>query len=147
LKTTIPGVRLNRIVQPPGCFVELLAIAQPDQIIARAPQVFSFGALSREFLARAEGLSMLALESRNASEDAESFCAAGFGRHTGFFVCQQHQPQNFWDRALQVRPNGVSTIARAVLVAENPADHHIFLSMLAGERNLRAPPPAVPLRL
>jgi hypothetical protein len=161
----------NRIVQLPGCFVELLAMARPDQITAHAPQTFSFGAFNREFLARGEGLSMLALESRNAAADADSFLAAGFGgfdllrfertgrradgslatvgfslafavdpkaRHTGFFVCQQHHPQNFWDPVLQVHPNGVSTVAGVVLVAENPADHHIFLSMLAGERNLRA---------
>ena len=161
----------NRIVQLPGCFVELLAIARPDQVTAHAPQTFSFGAFNREFLARGEGLSMLALESRNAAADADSFLAAGFGgfdllrferagrkadgspvtvgfslafavdpkaRDTGFFVCQQHHPQNFWDPALQVHPNGVSAIAGVVLVAENPADHHIFLSMLAGERNLHA---------
>ena len=161
----------NRIVQLPGCFVELLAIARPDQATADAPQTFSFGAFNREFLARGEGLSMLALESRNAAADVESFRAAGFGgfdllrfertgrkvdgslvtvgfslafavdpkaRDTGFFVCQQHHPQNFWDPVLQVHPNGVSTITGVVLVAENPADHHIFLSMLAGERNLHA---------
>ena len=69
----------NRIVQLPGCFVELLAIARPDQVTAQAPQTFSFGAFNREFLARGEGLSMLALESRNAAADADSFLAAGFG--------------------------------------------------------------------
>jgi hypothetical protein len=159
----------NRIVQLSGCFVELLAIAQPDQVTAHAPQTFSFGAFNREFLAGGEGLSMLALESRNAATDADSFRAAGFGgfdllrfertgrkadgspvtvgfslafavdpkaRDTGFFACQQHQPQNFWDPGLQVHPNRVSTIAGVVLVAENPADHHIFLSVLAGERDL-----------
>jgi hypothetical protein len=160
----------NRIVQLPGCFVELLAIARSDQITARAPQIFSFGAFNRDFLARGEGLSMLALESRDAAKDADNFRAAGFGgfdllgferagrkadgsevtvgfslafavdpkaRDTGFFVCQQHHPQNFWDPALQVHANGVLSIAGVVLVAENPADHHIFLSMLVGERNLR----------
>jgi hypothetical protein len=161
----------NRIVQFPGCFVELLAIARLDQITAHAPQIFSFGAFNRDFLARGEGFSMLALESLDAAKDADHFRAAGFGgfdllrfertgrkangrevtvgfslafavdpkaRDTRFFVCQQHQPQNFWDTALQVHANSVSTIAGVVLVAENPADHHIFLSMLAGERNLRA---------
>jgi catechol 2,3-dioxygenase-like lactoylglutathione lyase family enzyme len=159
----------NRLVQLPGCFVELLAIARPDQIAAHAPQTFSFGAFNRDFLARGQGLSMLALESGDAAKDADKFRAAGFGgfdllrferagrkadgsevtvgfslafavdpraRDIGFFVCQQHQPQNFWDPALQVHANGVSTIASVVLVAENPADHHVFLSMLAGERNL-----------
>jgi catechol 2,3-dioxygenase-like lactoylglutathione lyase family enzyme len=160
----------NRIVQLPGCFVELLAIARPEQITARVPQIFAFGAFNRDFLARGEGLSMLALESCDAAKDADTFRAAGFGgfdllrferagrkadgsevtvgfslafavdpqaRDTGFFVCQQHQPQNFWDPAAQIHANGASTIAGVVLVAENPADHHIFLTVLAGERNLR----------
>jgi Glyoxalase-like domain len=159
----------NRIVQLPGCFIELLAIPRPEQITAPAPQIFAFGAFNRDFLARGEGLSMLALESGDAAKDADTFRAAGFGgfdllrfaraarkadgsdvtvsfslafaldpqaRDTGFFVCQQHQPQNFWDPALQIHANGASSIAGVVLVAENPADHHIFLTMLAGERNL-----------
>jgi len=163
----------NRIVQLPRCFVELLAIARPDQIMAPAPQIFSFGAFNRDFLARGEGLSMLALESHDAAADADTFRAAGFGgfdllgfertgrkadgsevtvgfslafaadpkaRDTGFFVCQQHHPQNFWDPALQIHANGASTIAGVVLVAENPADHHVFLSMLAAERNVRVTP-------
>jgi hypothetical protein len=170
LENRHPWGTSNRIVQLPGCFVELLAIARLDQITAHEPQVFSFGAFNREFLARGQGLSMLALESRDAAKDADSFRAAGFGsfdllrfergglkadgspvtvgfslafavdpktENVGFFVCQQHQPQNFWDPALQVHANGASAIAGVVLVAENPADHHIFLSMLAGERNLR----------
>jgi Glyoxalase-like domain len=157
-------------VQLPRCFVELLAIARPDQITARPPHIFAFGAFNRDFLSRGEGLSMLALESSDAPKDADIFRAAGFGgfdllrferagrkadgsevtvgfslafavdpqaADIGFFVCQQHQPQNFWDPSLQIHANGVSTIAGVVLVAENPADHHIFLSMFAGERNLR----------
>jgi len=56
---------------------------------------------------------------------------------TGFFVCQQHHPENFWNPAFQVHANTASGIAAAVLVAENPTDHHIFLSAFAGERDLK----------
>jgi len=35
-----PWGTTNRIVQLPGCFVELLAIARPYQIIPHAPHVF-----------------------------------------------------------------------------------------------------------
>jgi catechol 2,3-dioxygenase-like lactoylglutathione lyase family enzyme len=56
----------------------------------------------------------------------------------GFFACQQHYPENFWDRAFQIHANTASGIAGLVLVAENPTDHHIFLSAFAGERELLA---------
>lgn len=56
----------------------------------------------------------------------------------GFAVCQQHFPENFWNPAFQNHPNGVSGIAGVVLVAENPTDHHIFVSAFAGERELQS---------
>jgi hypothetical protein len=56
----------------------------------------------------------------------------------GFAVCQHHYPENFWSAALQDHPNGVTAIAGIVLVADNPTDHHIFLSAFAGERELLA---------
>jgi catechol 2,3-dioxygenase-like lactoylglutathione lyase family enzyme len=56
----------------------------------------------------------------------------------GFFTCKQRYPENFWNPALQQHPNTVTGIVGAVLVAENPTDHHIFLSAFAGERELLA---------
>jgi hypothetical protein len=56
----------------------------------------------------------------------------------GFAVCRQHHPQHFWNAALQQHANGATGIAGAVLVAQNPADHHIFLSAFSGERELHA---------
>jgi catechol 2,3-dioxygenase-like lactoylglutathione lyase family enzyme len=56
----------------------------------------------------------------------------------GFAVCQQHFPENFWNPAFQRHPNTASGIAGVVLVAENPTDHHIFLSSLTGVRDLHA---------
>jgi catechol 2,3-dioxygenase-like lactoylglutathione lyase family enzyme len=46
---------------------------------------------------------------------------------TGFFTCQQHYPENFWNPAFQVHPNGATGIAGVTMVAENPADHAAFL--------------------
>ncbi len=37
-------------------------------------------------------------------------------------------PEKFWNPALQQHANSANDIAGAVLVAENPSDHHIFLS-------------------
>jgi catechol 2,3-dioxygenase-like lactoylglutathione lyase family enzyme len=53
-----------------------------------------------------------------------------------FAVCQQHYPENFWNPAYQQHANGVTGVAGAVMVADNPSDHHIFLSAFAGEREL-----------
>ncbi len=56
----------------------------------------------------------------------------------GFATCRQHHPENFWNPSLQQHANGASAIAGAVIVAENPSDHHIFLSAFTGERELNA---------
>jgi catechol 2,3-dioxygenase-like lactoylglutathione lyase family enzyme len=68
----------NHIVQLPGIFVELLGVADATGIAPHAARSFSFGAHNRDFLARGEGLSMMALEGRGA-EDAQAFRAAGIG--------------------------------------------------------------------
>lgn len=56
----------------------------------------------------------------------------------GFATCQQHFPENFWNPAFQQHPNTASSVASVVLVADNPTDHHIFLSALTGVRDLHA---------
>ena len=56
----------------------------------------------------------------------------------GFAVCQQHYPENFWNPAFQSHANKVTGIASAIIVAENPTDHHIFLSAFTGERELQS---------
>jgi hypothetical protein len=160
----------NHIVQLPGTFIELLAIADPTGIVPHETRHFSFGAFNRDFLARGEGLSMLALEGRG-QPDADDFRAAGIGHFdlyeferegrrpdgtplkvsfalafaadpkapdTGFFTCQHRHPENFWNPAFQVHANTASGVVGVVLVAENPSDHHIFLSAFAGEREMLA---------
>lgn len=57
----------------------------------------------------------------------------------GFAACQQHHPPGwFWETQLQQHGNGAHAIAGAVIVAENPSDHHIFLSAFTGIRDLHA---------
>jgi hypothetical protein len=55
-----------------------------------------------------------------------------------FAACQHHFPENFWNPAFQQHRNGATGVAGVVMVAENPSDHHIFLSALTGERELLA---------
>jgi hypothetical protein len=55
-----------------------------------------------------------------------------------FAVCQQHYPENFWNASWQRHPNAVAGIGGVVMVADNPSDHHIFLSAFTGERDLQS---------
>jgi Glyoxalase-like domain len=69
----------NHIVQLPGCFIELLALADTSGIVPHAARHFSFGAFNRDFLARGQGLSMLVLEGKDSAMEADAFRAAGIG--------------------------------------------------------------------
>jgi Glyoxalase-like domain len=69
----------NRIVQLKNCYIEILEVAEPEKIVPPGPRFFSFGAFSQDFLARREGLSMLLLNSTDATADARSFEASGIG--------------------------------------------------------------------
>ena len=60
------------------------------------------------------------------------------GAEAVFAACQHHFPENFWNPAFQQHRNGATGVAGVVMVAENPTDHHIFLSALTGERELLA---------
>jgi catechol 2,3-dioxygenase-like lactoylglutathione lyase family enzyme len=65
----------NHIVQLPGTYIELLAVADATDMAPHGPRSFSFGAFNRDFLRQGQGLSMLVLEGRGAP-DAEAFRAA-----------------------------------------------------------------------
>jgi len=69
----------NHIVQLPGVFVELLAMADPSGIVPHGERHFSFGAFNRDFLARKQGLSMLVLEGKDSAAEAQAFRTAGIG--------------------------------------------------------------------
>lgn len=56
----------------------------------------------------------------------------------GFFACQQHEPQNFWNPAAQQHANGVAGIERVTMVADDPSDLHEFLGTFIGQREMRA---------
>jgi catechol 2,3-dioxygenase-like lactoylglutathione lyase family enzyme len=67
----------------------------------------------------------------------------GFARdamspHAAFAVALQHHPKAFWNTDLQLHANTVQAVLGAVLIADNPTDHHIFLSAFTGERELHS---------
>lgn len=67
-----------------------------------------------------------------------AFAAAPNAPQTGFFVCQQHQPQNFWNPSLQQHANGARTIASVVFVTADPSDYHEFFGNFVNQREMRA---------
>jgi catechol 2,3-dioxygenase-like lactoylglutathione lyase family enzyme len=58
--------------------------------------------------------------------------------HAAFAVMQQHNPQAFWNAEFQSHANAAKAVLGVVLVADNPTDHHIFLSAFTGERELHS---------
>lgn len=66
----------NRIVQFPGCFIELLTLAEPEKLGSDGFSVL-FGAYAGDFLKRHEGLALLILQSNDADADGAAFRAAG----------------------------------------------------------------------
>lgn len=57
---------------------------------------------------------------------------------TGFFAIQHRDPTMFYKTELQQHKNGASGVLGAVLVADNPTDHHIFLGGVIGVRELHS---------
>ena len=49
-----------------------------------------------------------------------AFAASPALPETGFFVCQQRFPENFWSPAAQVHPNGALGVAGLTLVCDEP---------------------------
>ena len=68
----------NHIIQLPGTYIELLAVADTSGIAPHRPRHFSFGAFNRDFLEREQGLTMLVLEGHGRA-DADEFRAHGIG--------------------------------------------------------------------
>ena len=83
----------NRIVQLKNCYIEILEVAEPEKIVPHGPRSFSFGAFTRDFLARRQGFSMLLLNSKDAHADARAFEAGGIGAFDVFdFAREGNRP-------------------------------------------------------
>jgi hypothetical protein len=52
----------------------------------------------------------------------------------GFFTCQQHAPQHFWQAAYQHHANGALTVTEVAIVAERPEELKGFLEGFTGVR-------------
>ena len=56
----------------------------------------------------------------------------------GFFTCEQHHPENFWNTAFQVHPNGAVDLTGFTIVAERPGEQAAFLRGFAGQPHVVA---------
>jgi len=115
----------------------------------------------RDYLQRREGLAMLVLSSTDAARFAQEgigdFAPFRFERtgrrpdgsathvafslafavdtqapDLGFFTCQQHFPEAFWNEALQRHPNSATAITGVTIAAPHPQDHAGFLLAFTG---------------
>lgn len=55
----------------------------------------------------------------------------------GFFVCQQHFPENFWSRAAQVHPNAARGVAGLAIAHDDPREAAAFLAHFVGAAEAR----------
>ncbi len=160
----------NHVVQFPGFFIEVLGVGEPKKLKGEGLAKI-FGIANQEHIARGDGFSMLALESKNIEADVEDFKQRGIGAssalafsreaklpdgktvtvgftlafardalspHTGFFAIQHRDPALFYKPELQQHKNGASGVLGAVMIADNPTDHHIFLGSVTGVRELHS---------
>jgi hypothetical protein len=74
----------NRLALFGNNYLELLAVTDAAAVPPAAPGRFSFGAHNRDFLATAEGMSLLALHSDDAHADAARFKAHHIGDYAPF---------------------------------------------------------------
>jgi len=74
----------NSLVQLQGNFLELLAVADPEQIPVATPGHFSFGAFNQAFLRKHQGMSMLVFASADARRDQAEFAVRGLDTYAPF---------------------------------------------------------------
>lgn len=85
----------NTVIQLHGCYLELLAVTRPADIVEHRSGQFSFSAFNRDYLARHEGFSMLVMDSKDARADILEWSATGL---------QTYEPLDFSRTARM--PNG-----------------------------------------
>jgi catechol 2,3-dioxygenase-like lactoylglutathione lyase family enzyme len=68
-----------------------------------------------------------------------AFACDSAAPHAGFFVCQQHYPENFWNRSFQQHANSATNIAAVTLSAADPNRHAEFLTRFSGAEKQSQP--------
>lgn len=74
----------NSVVQLEGSYLELLSLTRPERVPEPTPERFSFAAFNRDYLARHEGFSMLALDTDDTVADTAAWKKAGLRTYEQF---------------------------------------------------------------
>ena len=83
----------NTIAQFDSCFLEVLAVTQPEDVFEHDGDAFSFPAFNRDYLADHQGMSMLVLDSEDETADRAQYLSSGLRVHSPFdFQRQAKQP-------------------------------------------------------
>jgi len=83
-RATHPFGTENSNIQLDGNFIELLGIANPDDIPEHGENFFSFAAFNRDFLGTGDGMSMLVFRSTDGHRDAAEFREKGLSDYEPF---------------------------------------------------------------
>lgn len=162
----------NHVIQWPGVFLELIALAPDAPTLSPEDDAFAFAGFLAGRASSLDPSGLIVLRSEDAEADAAAFAAQGLGPRRrldfsrdglapdgslrtvafslafadapgmpdlGFFVCQQHYPENFWNPAQQTHPNRTTGIAAIQMTAARPADHAAFLAGFTGTATTVSP--------
>lgn len=144
LIATEPGFRRPGDDEPPARFAGQLAdyLAKGDGFAMLVLEGTDSTAHQAEFGRRGIGLGSepFFFERRGKRPDGSdvhvaftlAFAQCPAIRDAGFFVCQQHNPQAFWNPAFQAHANTVTGIASAVMISDTPREEARFLAAFCG---------------
>ncbi|MFO0993857.1 MAG: VOC family protein [Hyphomicrobiales bacterium] len=74
----------NAVIQLHGCYLELLAVARPQDVPEHGANSFSFAAFNRDYVARHEGFAMLVFDTTDARADSAAWQKAGLKTYQPF---------------------------------------------------------------
>ena len=74
----------NAVIQLKGCYLELLAVARPQDVPEHGANSFSFAAFNRDYVARHEGFAMLVFDTPDARADIAAWQRAGLKTYEPF---------------------------------------------------------------
>lgn len=74
----------NVVIQLKGCYLELLSVTIPQDVIEHGADSFSFSAFNRDYLDRHEGFSMAVFDTADAAADIAAWKAAGLPTYAPF---------------------------------------------------------------
>lgn len=79
-----PFGTVNIIIQFHGCYLELLAVARPQDVPEHGANSFSFAAFNRDYVARHDGFAMVVFDTADARADSAAWQKAGLKTYEPF---------------------------------------------------------------